>query len=156
MTRPMSAMIAALAALAALPAGAQSGAGTAGGDWPRPFFERLDANGDGAIDETEIRAMRARAFDRADANGDGVLTEAERSAARERMREAIARRTAAAIRLGGAMAERRGAMAEAADTNRDGVLSRAEVLAAPMPMMARLDRDGDGRVTAAELDAVSR
>jgi Ca2+-binding EF-hand superfamily protein len=54
-------------------------------------FERLDRNGDGAIDAAEVAILRERTFARLDANGDGVLTREEHAAGGARL---IARRDA--------------------------------------------------------------
>lgn len=113
-------------------------------------FAFIDRNGDGAISEAEIRAMRDRAFTRADANGDGRLTEAERAAAREARRARMAERMSAAIRMGGRAAERREQALARADADGDGVLTRSEFVGAEPMLLSVMDADGDGRVTAAE------
>lgn len=50
---------------------------------PARLFGRLDANGDGQLDASELDALLARRFQRLDANGDGVLTQEERQAGRK-------------------------------------------------------------------------
>ncbi len=57
-------------------AGAKSGKGD-----PAKRFVKLDANGDGMLDKSEIDAMLARRFKRLDANGDGVASADERAVA---------------------------------------------------------------------------
>ena len=44
---------------------------------PAQEFTRLDKNGDGFLDASEIAALAERRFHRLDANGDGFLTEEE-------------------------------------------------------------------------------
>lgn len=46
-------------------------------------WERMDANGDGAISLAEFQARPLAMFQRADADGNGIVTQAERQAARE-------------------------------------------------------------------------
>jgi Ca2+-binding EF-hand superfamily protein len=58
-------------------AGAKSGRGD-----PSKRFARVDRNGDGTIDRSEIAALMARRFNRLDADKDGVLTQKERAAAK--------------------------------------------------------------------------
>jgi len=145
----LPAALALSAALSALPAAAQSV------DGPGPMFERLDANGDGAVDAGEIASARERMFARIDANGDGLLTADERAAARDQFRQRVAERISQRIRAGGRLAEQREARLAAADLNGDGALSRSEFLGADMPFLAQADADGDGRVTAAEWQAAA-
>lgn len=51
------------------------------------FFERLDKNGDGAVDAAEHRAATDRRFAAADANGDGKLSQDEFMAPRHGKRD---------------------------------------------------------------------
>ncbi len=60
--------------------------GAEGGYDPVRTFARLDTNGDGYIDRTEIYAAATRRFQRMDSNGDGILTADERTAAHGGMR----------------------------------------------------------------------
>jgi len=48
---------------------------------PAKRFAKLDSNGDGMLDRSEIDAMLARRFQRIDTNGDGVASPQERAAA---------------------------------------------------------------------------
>ena len=57
-------------------AAAKSGKGD-----PEKRFARIDRNGDGMLDKSEIDAMLTRRFKRVDVNGDGVLSADERAAA---------------------------------------------------------------------------
>ncbi|WP_420136478.1 EF-hand domain-containing protein [Sphingomonas sp.] len=49
---------------------------------PAKRFARMDLNGDGVLDRSEIEAMLTQRFKHMDTNGDGVLTADERAAAR--------------------------------------------------------------------------
>lgn len=55
----------------------------AGGPGGGRMLKMFDANGDGAIDRSEYRALAARRFDRIDTNKDGKIDAAERQAARD-------------------------------------------------------------------------
>ena len=48
---------------------------------PAKRFTKLDRNGDGMLDRSEIDAMLARRFKRIDSNGDGLISPKERAAA---------------------------------------------------------------------------
>ncbi len=61
--------------------GGANGGGGRGYD-PARGFARIDINGDGYLDKSEIDAASAERFRRMDANGDGVLTPDERQARR--------------------------------------------------------------------------
>lgn len=101
-------------------------------------FEALDADGNGEITRAEMDQFRQGRFDAVDTDGDGKLTVEEIQA------EAVARAN-----------ERAKAMIERFDTDKDGMLSAAEM---PGPrdggerMFNRLDRDGNGTVSKAEFD----
>lgn len=97
---------------------------------------RLDTNGDGVITLSDMQAQRAAMFDRMDADKDGMLTPEERAAAKsERHQQARADRP-----------------------ERDGVratktVARADFIADAERQFARLDADGDGTLTRAEMQA---
>lgn len=59
-------------------------AAKAGKHDPSKRFAKLDANGDGMLDRTEIDAMLSQRFKRLDTNGDGLLSADERAAAHAR------------------------------------------------------------------------
>lgn len=63
---------------------AEMGAMAKGGRDPARMFDRMDRNGDGYLDATEIRAALTERFQRMDRNHDGVLTPDERMAGRMR------------------------------------------------------------------------
>ena len=54
---------------------------------PAKRFAKLDRNGDGNLDPSEIEAMLMRQFKRLDADGNGVASPSERAAARNRMQQ---------------------------------------------------------------------
>ena len=56
-----------------------------------------------------------------------------------------------AMHRGHGRGHHRGAMMMRADTNQDGVITKAEAIAVADARFAKLDTDGDGRVTAAEM-----
>ncbi|MDO8411106.1 MAG: EF-hand domain-containing protein [Phenylobacterium sp.] len=122
-------LLAAGFAVLATPALAQMGA-------QDPFAD-ADTNRDGLITMAEHQASRAARFDRLDRDRDGVI----------RMQDfpRIARRGD-----GGADLQR---MISAADRNRDGALTREEMLASPPVAFALADANNDGILTAAERDA---
>lgn len=63
--------------------GGGGGVGGGGGGYdPARGFARIDTNGDGFIDRTELDAASAERFRRMDLNGDGILTPDERAAMR--------------------------------------------------------------------------
>ncbi|PWJ21235.1 EF-hand domain-containing protein [Jannaschia seohaensis] len=121
---------------------------------PRPAFSEVDANGDGAVTQDELRALaRGRGRDRlaaADADGDGVLTRDEAlAAAQERAADRVNR------------------MFDRLDTDGDDALTEAERMAGREAhgdrmrhgggrMFQRADANGDGSIDSAEWDALPR
>lgn len=104
-------------------------------------FERLDTNGDGAIDSTELANARTTRFKRLDENGDGVVSEVEQMRAQDRVRRRAAMMEAMMAR-----------QFERLDTNHDHSLSEDELLSAPQPLAARADADKNGVITREEFD----
>lgn len=119
-------------------------------------FERLDTDRDGGVSKAEAdegAPHLAQRFDEIDANKDGKLTREEmRSAMHARMAQCKQDRD----RCRAAMKERFEAAWKRADTDGDGMLSKAEAEQG-MPRLARhfdqVDTDRDGRITLAEMDA---
>lgn len=127
----------ALAALADAPRGDR--AATHGARLEQ-MFDRIDADGDGAITRVELEAAPAARFAAADADGDGKATVDEIAAMLRTDADARAAR-----------------MLSLRDANGDGALSADEM--APRRadradrMFSGMDADGDGRVTRAEAEA---
>lgn len=137
-------------------------------------FAQLDANRDGTVSASErpnkrganvrdmtreqLRQKALARFDRADGNKDGKIEPTERQAMGGKQR-----RDRAELADGGPRGERgemprggrhargggMGAMM-VADTNRDGVVTRAEAMAAAQAMFDQADTNRDGRIDQAE------
>lgn len=91
------------------------------------IFDRVDADGDGAVTQAEIDAYRAEQVSAADANGDGALAIEEfdviyRALTRSRMVDAF----------------------QDLDEDGDGVVSPAEMDDRFGSIVERMDRNGDG------------
>lgn len=123
------------------------------------MFARMDANGDGVLDEADKTARMAKRFAQMDGNGDGMLSQAEFTAAHEAH---AAKREARGERRGGERMGMRGqrggrgggeAMIKRADTNSDGQVTRAEFQAAALARFDKTDADGDGTISADERKA---
>jgi len=132
-TRSRIALVAAAAVLLA--------AGTSDAFGPRAgrLFQRLDADGDGAVERSEIEALRGRLFARFDADGDGSLSREEMEAASSRRRRRAPMGDPAA-------------RAERLDADGDGLVSEAEFVRGEAPVFERADADGDGRLTRTEAE----
>jgi Ca2+-binding EF-hand superfamily protein len=112
----------------------------------------MDQNGDGVLDEQELRAAAEMTFKTADANNDGYLTTGEIGAAR--MAGDVERTTRGPRALLGARgrgAETAAERFERLDADGDGRISQQEFVDAPHPLL-RFDEDGDGRVTREEIE----
>lgn len=105
------------------------------------FFARLDTNGDGAIDTSEIFAARAARFKQLDENGDGVISEIEQMRAQDRVLRRAAAREALMARQFKRM-----------DANGDQAVTADEFEDMPR-IAARLDANSDGRITQEEFTA---
>lgn len=147
------------------------------------MFARLDTNKDGSITQAEVDALQAqraqrmeqraakfdpsKMFDRLDLNHDGQITVAEAEAARSQHVKGAPGKPAKAnaTAFGGLFAR--------ADTNKDGVISKAEFDTMGGQMKARMEKAGisrghmggrlfetadtnkDGKVSLAEMQAVA-
>lgn len=125
------------------------------------MFARMDKNRDGKLSADERPGRRGKAtgeitqqqfrdhamkrFDRMDANKDGRIDQAERTAMRANRGE---HRRGGMRHGGGGMG-----MMMRADTNRDGVVTKAEATAAVAAMFDRFDTNKDGRIDQAEREA---
>jgi hypothetical protein len=124
-------------------------------------FARRDANGDGELNAADREARRHAMFERIDVDHSGGISFEELSAAREQRHEQRAeRRGNGGHRLArrghdGPRFARRGPAgmrinARAADTNRDGAVTRAEFASAALARFDRVDVDKDGTISADE------
>jgi hypothetical protein len=96
---------------------------------------RMDANGDGAIEQDEMGSRRLERLKKADADGDGTLSQQEiEDMVLQRMVERKARR-----------------MAHRLDVDGDGKVTIAETQDRQAKRFALMDRDGDGKLQRDEL-----
>lgn len=107
---------------------------------------RPDANGDGKVTLAEFRSSRIAMMMRADANKDGKLTKAEMEAAAAKRAEAGGKGG-----KGGGMGG--GRMFGMLDANRDGFLVASEIEKMVERRFSRMDVNGDGSLTTAEMQA---
>lgn len=128
-------VVAALGVSLVLPASAQFGRNRGSGD----ILEKADADRDGFITREEYAAARAAQFDRMDRNKDGSVTRADFGRLARFKPDAV---------------ERLMSVLSAADSDRDGRITRAELQSAPMPVFERGDSDGDGRLARDEVEAI--
>ena len=104
-------------------------------------FQRLDADGSGAISRAEFLMLRREMFARIDADGSGTVTRAEIEAARQATPGQ--RKMQADDRIW------------AQDANGDGVLTLTEYTAQTRGFDFA-DRNNDGQLSPAEFDRVAR
>lgn len=102
-------------------------------------FDRADTDKNGALSEAEVLAAAETVFTHRDGNKDGVLDTADIRPGKGHHGKGGERR-----------AER---MMDRLDTDKDGKLSQAEMLASATRAFERLDTDKNGEVTKAEADA---
>ncbi len=125
------------------------------------MIERLDADKDGKISLDEFKTNVSAAFKAFDADGNGEVTKDEikaRRAAFKEARKAVrsaadadkdkARETLAAA--GPFMLPGAGKMFDRTDTDKNGTLSQAEVLASAEKIFARRDTNKDGALDTAD------
>lgn len=133
------ALTAALAAFAAAPlaAFAQSNDAPAAAAHPSPFahmLKKMDNDGDGKISSAEFQAAATARFNAIDTQGSGKITA-----------EQIANSKAAKER-GEKFAEH-----EVKKIGSDGAITKDQYLAAAQARFAKLDKNGDGYITADEM-----
>lgn len=102
------------------------------GGRPDGMFDRLDADGDGYLTESEVNARHKKLFEEADANRDGKVSREEMRAHMTQKREE--------------MRERR-----FPDANGDGVVTRKEFEDAAGERFDELDADKNGKLTEDEI-----
>ncbi|WP_168168882.1 EF-hand domain-containing protein [Shinella sp. HZN7] len=145
---------------AAAPAFAAKGEGRHG---PRhaAMIERLDANKDGKVSLDEFKTNISATFKTFDADGDGQVTKDEIKARHDAFRDARKAVRAAtdtdkdkareALRAAGPfMLPGAGRMFDRADTDGNGTLSEAEVLASAQKIFERRDSNKDGAIDTAD------
>jgi hypothetical protein len=120
-------------------------------------FARMDANGDGVLNQADRQARRAQMFDRIDADNNGAISRDEFAAMHRGHRDGAEdgdRRGKRGHRKG--IRGHRGGgmhMLRMADANDDGAVSQAEFTAGAMKMFDAADADNNGTVTDAERKA---
>ena len=128
------------------------------------LIARLDANHVGMLDQAVRDARQKIRFDRLDSNHDGEVSYAEFTAARSRFDQARDEHRSehggragghrlAGRGLGAIFRAEGGGLAQMADANKDGVVTKAEFEAAALERFERLDANKDGVVTPDEAKA---
>ena len=102
---------------------------------PEELIARADTNDDGDISWEEVTALRSDSFDRLDRNDDGVVSSDDSPA-----RPFAARFDEALERLQVDF-----------DADRDGQITKDEMMDAPAPAFENGDANGDGILTAEEM-----
>ncbi len=105
-----------------------------GDDWIQHMFEKHDANKDGNLTKSELPDRMQRHFDKVDKDGNGSLTKEEVTLAHQERKEK--RLTAMMMRF---------------DTDSDGKVSEAEVVAFATEKFKKADENGDGTLTKEEI-----
>ncbi|MBS0583217.1 MAG: EF-hand domain-containing protein [Proteobacteria bacterium] len=104
---------------------------------PSPFahmLKKMDSDGDGRISSAEFQAAAAARFAMIDTQGSGKITAAQIAAAGRGRDEKFAER-------------------EVKKIGSDGTITKDQYLAAAQARFARLDKNGDGYITADEVPA---
>jgi Ca2+-binding EF-hand superfamily protein len=101
-------------------------------------FSERDRNGDAELDRGELQHMSESLFTRLDSDHSGTLTQSELDAA-----------SPLTAMAGAGRIDTRAMLTD--DLDRDGVITRAEALAAARMLMLHLDADGDGVLRVDEL-----
>jgi Ca2+-binding EF-hand superfamily protein len=103
------------------------------------FFDRLDANADGKVTREEVRADAQRRFAEFDLDKNGKIDASELKTAGETKLGDIQARIAEHL--------------QKRDLNHDGQWSKDELSRMPVGVFTKLDKDGNGVLTRAELEA---
>ena len=106
---------------------------------PVQMLQNADANRDGVVTRQEFQTAREQLFVRLDRNRDGYLSSADASGRRMR---------------GGRAAELVRRMTAAFDDDGDGRVGRSEFVHGPALIFDQGDRNGDGRIDQAEMQAL--
>ncbi|MBI0435694.1 EF-hand domain-containing protein [Roseomonas sp. KE0001] len=118
------------------------------------LFQQADADRNGRVSEAEALNFLSARFAEADANGDGQLERGEIAAFMAAHRPASARPGPA--KAGDSLPKRAEAMFRAADADRDGRLSLAEVRPVTLALFRAADANGDGQLEQGELQGPRR
>jgi Ca2+-binding EF-hand superfamily protein len=143
-----------LAAAACAACSVASAAEPWNGPQPDRIFQKLDLNGDGVVDKSELDAARRAAFERADADHDGYITEDEAQSLLQQLRAQGAAGQRPLYRgriVSRKPAEQANAIARF-DADGDGRVSEAEFMEFVHPFGAMFDANGDGKITKEEVD----
>ncbi|MBX3594194.1 hypothetical protein [Sphingomonas sp.] len=124
-----------------------------GGGMGERMMARVDTNGDGLISREENRAAAIARFERMDADKDGKIEAGERRGPGMGKRDGKPGDRMARRGPGGPGGRGPG-MLMMADTNKDGVVTRAEFDAMSAAHFAQLDTNKDGKIDAAEMKAM--
>lgn len=100
----------------------------------------LDTDGDGRISRAEFLAGKQAKFDKLDTNHDGMVSADEKATAKSEKKHWWSRNDKAD-------------KINKADANNDNQISASEESSSAEAMFTKLDTNGDGFLTAAELDA---
>lgn len=128
----VSALVAAIAIPSAVYAAKHSD--KRGDDQVQHMFEKFDTNKDGVLSKAELPERMQRHFDKVDKDGNGSLTKDEAMLAHQERKEK--RLTEMMMRF---------------DTNSDGKVSEAEVVAFATEKFKKADENGDGSLTKEEI-----
>nr|WP_298097487.1 EF-hand domain-containing protein [uncultured Shinella sp.] len=105
------------------------------------MFDRADTDKNGSLSEAEVLAAADKSFARRDGNKDGALDTADAGAMKGKGHQ------------GKGGEERAERMLKRLDTDGDGKVSQAEMLAQATKTFERFDTDKNGEVSKAEVDA---
>jgi len=113
------------------------------------MFKQLDKNGDGKLSKDEAPERMREHFDRVDANKDGLVEQSELQAMHQRM--GGQRPEGQAPEARGPRGPMGGGMMAHLDANKDGKISQAEFTSNVPRWFSHADKNGDGAVSRDEL-----
>lgn len=99
-------------------------------------FHGADANGDGNVSKNEYMKARTARFVKLDKNSDGVLNKEDFTGAASKP-------------------EKFQSFLDEADANKDGAVTKDELVKAPTPKFEKVDGNKDGLVSKAEIEMLS-
>ena len=142
--------------------GGQSGFGSRGRPSGGDFVERLmsaDKNSDGKVTKDELPERAQRMLERVDTNGDGAIDRQEAEAAAKQFQQGSGRRPEGGDRPDSGGPGRGGDFVQRLmdnDKNGDGKVSKDELPEFLQRMMERFDTNGDGAVDRQEAEAAAK